>query len=50
MFFLDFKPADYTAKKILERRGIQSKFDWSVFMNLKPISYFFGIYVAWFFI
>ena len=27
-----------------------SKFDWSVFLNLKPISYFFGIYTAWFFI
>ena len=39
-----------TAKRILERRGIQtlSKFDWSVFLNLKTISYF-AIYVAWFF-
>ena len=34
-----------TAKRILERRGIQTsssfaKFDWSLFLNLKPISYF----------
>ena len=27
-----------------------SKFDWSVFLNLKPISIFFAIYVAWSFI
>ena len=25
-----------------------SKFDWSVFLNLKPISYFFVIFMAWF--
>jgi hypothetical protein len=26
-----------------------SKFDWSVFLNLKPNCYFFGVYMAWFF-
>ena len=38
-----------TAKRILERFGIQtsSSFDKSVFLILKPISYFFG---AWFFL
>ena len=25
------------------------KFDWSVFLNLKPISCFLGFYMAWFF-
>ena len=25
-----------------------SKFDRSVFLILKPISYFFGVYMAWF--
>ena len=39
-----------TAKKILERLHHRlSKFDRSVFLNLKPIFYFFGIYMAWFF-
>ena len=40
----------FTAKRILERLGIQStlhhrlsKFDRSVFLILKPISYFFGV-------
>ena len=40
-----------TAKRILERRGIQtssylSKFDGSLYLNLKTISYFSGIYMA----
>ena len=26
-----------------------SKFDWSVFLNLRAVFYFFGIYMAWFF-
>ena len=77
-------PRPDTAKRILERRGIQtssaSEFDWYVFLNLKPISglynflffwhlyglvfylcmiywssfypisYPFGIYIAWFFL
>ena len=42
-----------TAKRILERLGIQtsslSKFDMSVLLILKPISYFFGVSMAWFF-
>ena len=38
-----------TAKRILERGGIQTsslfvKIDWSVFLNLKPISRFFCIF------
>ena len=38
-----------TAKRILERLHHRlSKFDKSVFLNLKPISYFFGIYMACF--
>ena len=42
------------AKRILERLGIQTsssfvKIDRSVFLILKPISYFFGVYMAWFF-
>ena len=44
-----------TAKRIVERLGIQtshrlSKFDRSVFLILKAISYFFGDDMAWFFI
>ena len=42
----------HTARRILERLGIQtsSSFDRSVFLNLKPISYFFAVYMAWSFI
>ena len=45
----------FTAKKILERLGIQtssslSKFDRSVFLILKSISYFFGVYMALYFL
>ena len=37
----------FTAKRILERLHHRlSKFDRSVFLNLKPISYFFGVYMA----
>ena len=40
-----------TAKRILERLHHRlSKFDRSVFLILKPISYFFGFHMAWFFI
>ena len=44
-----------TPKRILERLGIQtssslSKFDRSVFLILKLITYFFGVYMACFFI
>ena len=48
-----------TAKIILERLEIQtetssdhrlSKIDRSVFLNLTPSCYFFGVYMAWFFI
>ena len=39
-----------TAKRILQRLYHRlSKFDRSVFLILKPISYFFGVYMAWFF-
>ena len=43
-----------TAIRILERLGIQTsslfvKFDRSVLVKLKPIFYFFGLYMAWFF-
>ena len=43
-----------TAKKILERQyrlhHPLSKFDGTVFLNSKPISYFFGFYMAWFYL
>ena len=44
-----------TAKRILERLEYRLhhrllKFDRSVFLIFKPISYFFGVYMAWFFI
>ena len=46
----------FTAMKILERLGLQtlslhclSKFDRSVFVNLKPISYLFGVLYGLFF-
>ena len=44
--------SDGTAKRILERLGIQLhhrllKFDKSVFQMLKPIFYFFCVYMAW---
>ena len=51
---VSFSSYSFTAKRILERLGIQtsssSKFDRSVFLNLKQIFYFFGIYIAVFFI
>ena len=42
----------FTAQRILERRGIQTlssfvKIYWSVFLNLKPISYSFGFRIYW---
>ena len=46
----------HAARRILERLGIQrlhhrlSKFDRSAFLNLKPIYYFFGVYMACFFL
>ena len=44
----------FTAKRILERLGIQTSSlfvkDRSVLLILKPISYFLGIYMAWFLI
>ena len=44
-----------TAMRILKRLGIQtshrlSKFNKSVFVNLKPFFYFFGLYMPWFLI
>ena len=49
LFFFQKVTVSHTAKRMLERLGIQTSFDrsvhsGSVFLNLKPISFFWRLY------
>ena len=49
IIYLEYHKHSNTSCMYLERIGIQTSSS-SVFLNLKPISYFFGLYMACFFI